>query len=149
MYRKNYIIIHKTSDFNEILKSLTSIGEITKEITKREIKLLLSDLKFSIYSKGTSYLVDAIQIAYCIPELIYNLSNLYRIIGLKNRISSKKISRSIRNSIDVMNNHISTEILCSFFNCSKNETVTPKYFFEKILEYYFDKKNDFYRKEAL
>ena len=86
-----------------------------KELDQIKLKSLLLELKFNLYSRGTLFLIDAINIAYNNPTVLCKIENLYYEVSEKNNISVNKIQRSIRSSIDVMNNHISPELLHSFF----------------------------------
>lgn len=136
--------IYRILPENKLKEVISTIKEIytpiEDKLSKSQIKELLFSLKFSIYSKGTNYLIEAIQIAYNSPNLVYNISNLYEKVALIYNADRKKVERSIRNSIDIMNNHITSDKLQSFFHIYEKEIVTPKYFFTVILEYFFKQK---------
>ena len=110
------------------------------KVLREKIKKLLLELKFDIYSKGTYYLIEAIILAVNNPDLIVVLNELYKKIANKYNKNSTQIRRSIIGSIDVMNNHISSEQLHSFFHIYNNEKVSPKYFFTVVIEYFNNKK---------
>lgn len=104
------------------------------------MKELLLELKFNLYSSGTIYLIDAINIAYERPFILRNIKDLYIKISKKYNISSSKIKWSIRNSIDTMNKYISLDLMHSIFHtCDTNFKITPKYFLTMMIEYL---KND-------
>lgn len=126
-------------NYDEILYTIEEIKIPIpiKELSKKEIKSLLLSLKVNIYSKGTVYLIDAIQFVYNDPDLLYNITNLYIKVAVKYNVDNYyKIQRSIRGTIDTMNNHITPDLLESFFHIYKNDIVSPKYFFTIVNEYF-------------
>lgn len=128
-------------NYNELLYTIDEIKLPTtiKELSDREIKNLLLYLKVNIYSKGTVYLIDAIQLVYNDPNLLYNITNLYIQVAVKYNVDNYcKIQRSIRGTIDTMNNHITSDILEFFFHIYKNDIVSPKYFFTIVNEYFLE-----------
>lgn len=137
---KIYRIVSKPCNLNEVLSTVKEIGTDKPILNEKEIKELLIKLKFNLYTKGMPYLIDAIDIAFKEPNLLYNISNLYSIVGFKNNVKKEKIQRSIRGTIDIMNNHIPTGLLCSFFHTTASEKISPKYFFEVVIEYFKAKK---------
>lgn len=98
------------------------------------------DFKFNLYAKGTIYIIDAILMSYNNPRLLSNLTVLYNIIAMQNNDNVTRVQRSVRSSIDNMNNHITKEQLRSFFHIYDNDIVTPKYFFTTVLDYLIDSK---------
>ena len=137
---KVYRIMPKPTNLDDVLSIIRDISLSPKELSQKELKAILLELKFNLYSKGTMYLIEAINVAYYEPSLLFNIRELYEEIAKRKNIEVYKIQRSIRNSIDVMNNHISSELLRSFFHIYNRELVTPKYFFTMILEYLYNEK---------
>ena len=105
--------------------------------TEREIRNLLNRLDFNITTIGYKYVVYGIQLAYMDKSLISPIKKLYVEIGKKYNISYEKIYRSIDSSINTMNRRISNNKLKSFFYTSEH-SVTPKEFFEIIVDYFLD-----------
>lgn len=132
---KVYRIMPKPTNLDEVLSLIKDISNTPKELDQIKLKSLLLELKFNLYSRGTLFLIDAINIAYNNPTVLCKIENLYYEVSEKNNISVNKIQRSIRSSIDVMNNHISPELLHSFFYIYNNDIIAPKYFFTIIIEY--------------
>ena len=137
---KVYRIMPKPTNLDDVLSIIIDISKVPEELSQIKLKSLLLELKFNLYSRGTLYLIDAINIAYNEPMLLCKIEDLYNRVAKKNNISMNKIQRSIRSSIDVMNSHISKELLRSFFNIYNNELIAPKYFFTIILEYLYKEK---------
>jgi len=137
---KVYRIMPKPTNLDEVLSLIKDISNAPKELDQIKLKSLLLELKFNLYSKGTLFLMDAINIAYNNPVLLCKIEDLYSRVSMKNNLSVNKIQRSIRSSIDVMNNHISPELLRSFFHIYNNDIIAPKYFFTIIIEYLYNKK---------
>lgn len=134
---KVYRIMPKPTNLDEVLSLIKDISNAPKELDQIKLKSLLLELKFNLYSKGTLFLIDAINIAYNNPVLLCKIEDLYNRVSIKNNVSVNKVQRSIRSSIDVMNNHISHELLRSFFHIYNNEIIAPKYFFTIIIEYLY------------
>ncbi|MBO5005549.1 MAG: response regulator [Clostridia bacterium] len=137
---KVYRIMPKPTNLDEVLSLIKDISNAPKELDQIKLKSLLLELKFNLYSKGTLFLIDAINIAYNNPVLLCKIEDLYNRVSIKNNVSVNKVQRSIRSSIDVMNNHISHELLRSFFHIYNNEIIAPKYFFTIIIEYLYKEK---------
>jgi DNA-binding response OmpR family regulator len=137
---KVYKIITKPYNYNELLSTIKEIGSTLEELTRKEIKDLLYELKFNMYSKGSRYIADAIELAYKDIDLLSNVTELYKRVAAINNEKMNKIQRSIRSSIDVMNNHISKEQLRSFFHIYDNDIITPKYFFTRVVDYFIELK---------
>ena len=137
---KIYKIVPKPYNLDELLSTIKEIGSTTKELTKKEIKDLIYRLNFNMYSKGSRYIVDAIKLAYDDINLLSNVTELYKLIAIMNDEKPNKIQRSIRSSIDVMNNHITKEHLRSFFHIYDNNIITPKYFFTTVVDYFIEQK---------
>lgn len=137
---KVYKIIPKPYNFDDLLLTVKEVGTSPQRLDEREIKKLLFDLKFNTYSKGSRLIIDAIQLAFNDINLLSNLTMLYRIIAFENNEKENKIQRSIRSSIDTMNNHISKEQLRSFFHIYNNDIITPKYFLTTVVDYFIDMK---------
>ena len=137
---KVYRIMPKPTNLDEVLSLIKDISNAPKELDQIKLKSLLLELKFNLYSKGTLFLIDAINIAYNNPVLLCKIEDLYNRVSIKNNVSVNKIQRSIRSSIDVMNNHISPELLRSFFHIYNNDIIAPKYFFTIIIEYLYKEK---------
>ena len=136
---KVYKIIAKPYNLDDVLSTIKEIGSIPSELDRKEIKDLLYELKFNMYSKGSRYIADAIQLAYKDIDLLSNVSSLYKLVALQNDEKDNKIQRSIRSSIDTMNSHISKEQLRSFFHIYDNDIITPKYFFTTVVDYFLEK----------
>lgn len=129
------------NNFHEVITTIKEIySPVKNDLTRSQIKTLLLSLKFNLYSKGTHYIIDAIQIAYKNPNLLYNITNLYEKVAHIYNIDSEKVQRSIRNSIDVMNSHIPNDKLQSFFHVYEKDIVPPKYFFTIVIEYFLEDK---------
>lgn len=137
---KVYRIMPKPTNLDEVLSLIKDISNTPKELDQIKLKSLLLELKFNLYSKGTLFLIDAINIAYNNPVLLCKIEDLYNRVSIKNNVSVNKVQRSIRSSIDVMNNHISHELLRSFFHIYNNDIIAPKYFFTIIIEYLYKEK---------
>lgn len=137
---KIYKIVPKPYNLDELLSIIKEIGSTTKELTKKEIKDLIYRLNFNMYSKGSRYIVDAIKLAYDDINLLSNVTELYKLVAIMNDEKPNKIQRSIRSSIDVMNNHITKEHLRSFFHIYDNNIITPKYFFTTVVDYFIEQK---------
>lgn len=133
---KIYRIIPKPASFDYILNIVKEMTSDKDLLFQKNLKDLLLDLKFNLYSTGTVYLIDAINIAYTRPVLLRNIKDLYVKIGTKYDVPYKKVKWSIRNSIDTMNKYISTDFLHSIFHIYEtNYKITPKYFLTMIIEY--------------
>ena len=137
---KVYRIMPKPTNLDEVLSLIKDISNVPKTLSQIKLKSLLLELKFNLYSRGTLFLIDALNIAYNNPRLLCKIEDLYYEVAKKNNLSVNKIQRSIRSSIDVMNGHISTELLRSFFHIYNNELIAPKYFFTMIIEYLYNNK---------
>ena len=137
---KVYRIMPKPTNLDEVLSLIKDISNAPKELDQIKLKSLLLELKFNLYSKGTLFLIDAINIAYNNPVLLCKIEDLYNRVSIKNNVSVNKVQRSIRSSIDVMNNQISHELLRSFFHIYNNDIIAPKYFFTIIIEYLYKEK---------
>jgi len=133
---KVYRVMPKPCDYNHLLDTIKEIGYSSEEISVNDIRILLNNLKFNIYSNGFKYVAEAITIAYNDTRLLYNMNNLYKKVAFNNKENKNKIQRSIRSSIDVMNSHISKDLLRSFFHIYDNDIVTPKIFFNMVVEYF-------------
>ena len=131
---KIYRIMPKPVDYDTLKETIKEIGETSEILTQKEIKDLLFDFKFNIYSKGARYITDAIQFAY------KDITELYKLVAFINEEKVNKIQRSIRSSIDTMNSHISKEQLRSFFHVYNNDIITPKYFFTIVVDYFRELK---------
>lgn len=137
---KIYRIMPKPVDYDSLKETIKEIGETSEILTQKEIKALLFDFKFNIYSKGARYITDAIQLAYKDINLLSNITELYKLIAIMNDEKVNKIQRSIRSSIDTMNSHITKECLRSFFHVYNNDTITPKYFFTIVVDHFRELK---------
>ena len=137
---KIYRIMPKPVDYDTLKETIKEIGETSEILTQKEIKDLLFDFKFNIYSKGARYITDAIQFAYKDINLLSNITELYKLVAFINEEKVNKIQRSIRSSIDTMNSHISKEQLRSFFHVYNNDIITPKYFFTIVVDYFRELK---------
>ena len=130
----------KPVDYDTLKETIKEIGETSEILTQKEIKDLLFEFKFNIYSKGARYITDAIQFAYKDINLLSNITELYKLVAFINEEKVNKIQRSIRSSIDTMNSHISKEQLRSFFHVYNNDIITPKYFFTIVVDYFRELK---------
>lgn len=137
---KVYRIMPKPTNLDDLLSLIKDISQVPQELSQTKLKSLLLELKFNLYSRGTIFLMDAINFAYNDPMLLCRIEDLYIKVSKKNNISVNKIQRSIRSSIDVMNSHISNELLRSFFHIYNNELIAPKYFFTVVIEYLYNQK---------
>ena len=137
---KLYRIFIKPFSTTELIKTIKEIVpvESNKTIECNKINDLFIKLKMNPYSKGYIYMRDALNIIYSDPSYLYNMKDLYNEIAQKYNLCPKKIQWSIRNSIDALNRYASKEILHSFFHIYGNETITPKYFFSIVTEYFIN-----------
>lgn len=138
--KKVYISVPKPIDLVTLLERIKDFIKEkqlrSREITKSDISLFLSDLNVQTHKKNTEILIDAIQTAYNKPFLLRNINNLYQFVGEEKNISSTVIQWSIRNSIRSINKNISDKKLYTIFHLpSFDRSIAPKYFFTTTIEY--------------
>ena len=107
----------------------------TNELSDKKLRKFLFTLNFNIYSYGTKYLIDAINIAYQKPYLLNKLKDIYSIISIKYSISEKSVKWSIRNSIETMNRNTSKEEINKKLDTSGYRKITPKYFIPLVISH--------------
>ncbi len=134
---KIYKIIHKPLKLNELTNTITEMRlNEEKTINENDFINLMLKLKFNLYSRGTTYLMDIIRICFDSPHLISNMDKLYELISIKYNISKIKTKWSVHSSLATMNKYISSDLLTSIFNIYDNErNLTPKYFISIMLNF--------------
>lgn len=105
----------------------------TNELSDKKLRKFLFTLNFNIYSDGTKYLIDAINIAYQKPYLLNKMKDIYSIISIKYSISEKSVKWSIRNSIETMNRNTSDKEINKKLKANLYRKATPKYFIPLII----------------
>lgn len=105
----------------------------TNKLSDKKLRKFLFNLNFNIYSDGTRYLIDAINIAYQNPNLLNKIKDIYSIISTQYSISENTVKWSIRNSIEVMNRNTSDEIIYKKLKVNGYRKVTPKFFIPLIV----------------
>ncbi len=139
---KIYKVYTKPFNLQDVIKTIREISyPSNSELNDESIKSLFLELRVNPFTKGGAYLIDAVNLAYEKPELLYNIKNIYDEIAPKYNLNSEQIQRSVRNSIDIMNKYVSKETLHSFFHIYDYEVVTPKYFISIVTEYFQEKKD--------
>lgn len=138
--KKVYISVPKPIDLEILLGQIKEFIKEkqlrSREITKSDICLFLSDLNVQTHKKNTEILIDAIQTAYNKPFLLRNINNLYHFVGEQKNISSTVIQWSIRNSVRSINKNISDKKLYTIFQLpSFDRSITPKYFFTTTIKH--------------
>lgn len=132
-----YRVIHKPADLQYILQTIKEIQYRPTKIDQKELKKLLTSLRFKVYSTGVSYLITAINIAYERPYLLNNIKDLYSVVASQRNLSPSTIKWSIRNSIGALNRTTTIEEICSIFSIKyRPENITPKQFITLVVEYF-------------
>ena len=103
------------------------------KLSDKKLRKLLIVLNFNIYSNGTKYLIEAIQIAYQKPYLLKTIQDIYDIISVKYATSSNSVKWAIRNSIESMNRNTSDEEIHKRLHISGYRKMTPKYFIPLVI----------------
>ena len=86
-----YRVIHKPADLQYILQTIKEIQYRPTKIDQKELKKLLTSLRFKVYSTGVSYLITAINIAYERPYLLNNIKDLYSVVASQRNLSPSTI----------------------------------------------------------
>ncbi len=134
---KVYRVIRKPFELNSLLQIIKEMPLKNNEIDQKELKELLTSLRFKVYSRNVSYLITAINIAYNQTFLLNNIKDLYSVVASEYNLSPTKIKWSIRNSIDGLNRSTTIDELCSIFSLKyKPDNITPKLFITLIVEYF-------------
>ena len=110
----------------------------TNKLSDKKLRKYLYDFNFDVYSNGTVYLIDAIQIAYNKPHLLKTMKDIYSIISTKYSVSENTVKWSIRNSIETMNRNTSTKDLKIKLHAPYYRKITPKCFIPLVISH-FDK----------
>lgn len=132
-----YRIIPKSTNFQYILQTIKEIPLNSTEIDQKQLKKLLTSLRFNIYSKNVSYLITAIKIAYNKPYLLNRIKDLYSVVASQYNLSPTTIKWSIRNSVETLNRSTTIEEICSILSIKyKLYSVTPKNFITLIVEHF-------------
>lgn len=132
-----YRIIHKPANLQYILQTIKEIQFRPTEIDQKELKKLLTSLKFKVYATNVSYLITAINLAYEKPYLLNNIKDLYSVVASKNNVSPNTIKWSIRNSIGALNRTTTIDEICSIFELKHRiDGITPKQFITLVVEYF-------------
>ena len=103
------------------------------KLSDKKLRAFLFTLNFNIYSDGTKYLIDAINIAHSKPYLLKTIKDIYYIISIKYSISENSVKWAIRNSIETMNRNTNSKELNSKLNTVGYRKMTPKYFIPIII----------------
>lgn len=132
-----YRVIHKPADLNYVLQTIKEIQFRPTEIDQKELKKLLTSLRFKVYATNVSYLITAINLAYEKPYLLNNIKDLYFEVASQHNLSQTTIKWSIRNSIGALNRTTTIEEICSIFSIKyRPESITPKQFITLVVEYF-------------
>lgn len=132
-----YRVIPKPANFQYILQTIKEIPLKPTEINQKELKELLTSLRFKVYSKNVLYLITAINIAYNRPYLLNNIKDLYSTVASQYNLSPTTIKWSIRNSIESLNRSTTIEEICSIFSLKyKLDNITPKQFITLVVEHF-------------
>lgn len=132
-----YRVIPKPANFQYILQTIKEIPLKPAEINQKELKELLTSLRFKVYSKNVTYLITAINIAYNRHYLLNNIKDLYSVVASQYNSSPTTIKWSIRNSIGALNRSTTIEEVCSIFSFKyKLDNITPKQFITLVVEYF-------------
>ena len=108
----------------------------TKKLSDKKLRKFLFTLNFNVYSDGTTYLIDAINIAYQNPYLLSKIKDIYSIISIKYSISEESVKWSIRNSIEAMNRNTSNKEINKILSINRYRKVTPKYFIPLVISHF-------------
>lgn len=134
---KVYRVIHKPFKLNYLLQTIKEMPLTSHEINQKELKELLTSLRFKIYSRNVEYLITAINVAYNQTFLLNNIKDLYSVVASQYDQSPTTIKWSIRNSIDGLNRTTTIDELCSIFSLKyRPDTITPKQFITLVVEYF-------------
>ena len=132
-----YRVIKKPANMQYILDSIKEISFRPTEIDQKELKKLLTSLRFKVYAKNVSYLITAINVAYERPYLLNNIKDLYSVVASKHNLSPTTIKWSIRNSIGSLNRSTTIDEICSIFEINHGiDNMTPKQFITLVVEYF-------------
>lgn len=136
---KIYKIIPKPMDLSNVLEEINQFANelnTNQEITPQKIRDLLCELNIQPHSKSGKYVYKAILMLIDDSKLLENIKDLYYKISKENNVPYNTVKWAIRNSIISMNRVINKKYLYTIFHIYENERIiTPKYFFEMILEY--------------
>lgn len=100
-YHKIYSCHDKPYDFKKLLDDIIKIKKSSDDINaEKDIIDLLWHLKFNIYTKATSYLKDAIILAYNDEYYLYNTDELMQEVSKKNNANKKTVRSSIDQSLN-------------------------------------------------
>ena len=137
---KIYKIIPKPIDLPKILEDINQFAEefsANKDISQKDIRDILLELKIQPYSKSGKYVLEAIDLLLKDPSLLENIKDIYHLISKKHNIAYNSVKWSIRSSITLMNRYVTAKQLRTIFRIYDNDKniITPKYFFTMILEY--------------
>ena len=105
----------------------------TNKLSDKKLREFLFTLNFNIYSVGTKYLIEAINIAYQKPYLLNKIKDIYSIISIKYSISEDSVKWSIRNSIETMNRNTSEKEINKKLDTIGYRKMTPKYFIPLVI----------------
>ena len=110
----------------------------SNKLSDKKLRAFLFTLNFNIYSDGTKYLIEAINIAYKKPYLLKTMNDIYSIISIKYSVSEDSIKWAIRNSIETMNRNTSNDEINRKLHNSAYRRITPKYFIPLVLSHFDD-----------
>ena len=103
------------------------------KLSDKKLRLFLIELNFNIYSVGTKYLIEAINIAYKKPYLLKTMKDIYTIISIKYSTSENSVKWAIRNSIDNMNRNTSYKEINRKLHTTGYKKMTPKHFIPLVI----------------
>lgn len=138
---KIYKIIPKPIDLPKILEDINQFAEefsANKEVSQKDLRDILCDLKIQPFSKGGKYILSSLEILINNPSILENIKDLYTLVSRKYNVSYSSVKWGIRSSITLMNRYVTNKQLNKIFRIYDKDTniITPKYFFTMILEYF-------------
>ena len=132
---KVYSYFPKPYDFSKLLETIYDVNNSNEEnkMLEKSISNLLWNLKFNPYTKGTSYLKDAITLAYNNNSYLYNNKELMKIVSDINHINEK----AVRSSIDQILYKLSipTELNSFFYDNYDGGKPSLKIFIAECVNY--------------
>ena len=111
---------------------MSIISKNTK-LSDKKLREFLFTLNFNVYSDGTKYLIDAINIAYKNPYLLKTIKDIYTIVSIKHSTSEESVKWAIRNSIETMVRNTSDEEINKQLHITGYRKMTPKYFIPLVI----------------
>lgn len=103
------------------------------KLSDKKLREFLFTLNFNIYSDGTKYLIDVINIAYQKPYLLKTIRDIYVIVSIKYSTSENSVRWAIRNSIETMNRNTNEKEINNKLHISGFRKMTPKCFIPLVI----------------